>query len=231
MVGKFKFGTREHRIGLATVSAFAALLGPWVSEAGEFEDVQIFVVYSSSDEDAQVFVQGGSDDPITSLKAFGPGNKVKLKFNINDGDSLGYADFTFESPEPSLKELEAAYPAGEYRFRALTADGEALAGEADLSYDLLDTPILIHPLDGDAEVPVNGVTAMWEEIDGAEAIRFEIEDEEEEVALKVDLPGDATSFSLPMGWLQSGTEYVLDIKAIGENGNQTVTDLRFMTAE
>lgn len=72
---------------------------------------------------------------------------------------------------------------------------------------------------------------MWEEIEDAEAIRLEVEDEEEEVALKVDLPGDATSFGLPNDWLQPGTEYVLDIKAIAEDGNQTVTDLRFTTAE
>ena len=51
--------------------------------------------------------------------------------------------------------------------------------------------------------------------------------EEAEVAPKVDLPGDATTFSLPNGWLQPGTIYVLDIKVIAENGNQTVTDLWF----
>lgn len=216
---------------LAILTAMATVLLPWVCQAGEFEDVDIFVVYSASDEDAQVFVQGGSEDPIVSLKAFGPGHAVKLKFNIKDGDNLGYADFVFESPEPSLEELQDAYPAGAYHFRAKTAEGETLTGEADLSYELLDPPAPIFPMDGNTGIPTDGVLVMWEEIEDADAIRLEVEDEEEEVALKVDLPGDATAFSLPMDWLQPGTEYVLDIKAIAENGNQTVTDLRFTTAE
>ena len=45
------------------------------------------------------------------------------------------------------------------------------------------------------------------------------------------MPGDATSFNVPNEWLQLGTEYVLDIKAINENGNQTVYDIRFVTEE
>jgi len=52
-----------------------------------------------------------------------------------------------------------------------------------------------------------------------------------EAALKIDLPGDATSFQVPNGWLQAGTEYVLDIKVISDNGNQTVRDVVFETAD
>lgn len=48
---------------------------------------------------------------------------------------------------------------------------------------------------------------------------------------KVDLPGEVESFELPNNWLEVGIEYTLDIKAAGENGNVTVTDLRFTTAE
>ena len=62
-------------------------------------------------------------------------------------------------------------------------------------------------------------------------MEIEDEEEEEEVALKVDLSGDATMFNFPEGWLQAGVLYTLDIKAIGENGNQTVVDIRFTTAE
>ncbi len=64
-----------------------------------------------------------------------------------------------------------------------------------------------------------------------ERIRLEVEDEEEEVSLKIDLPGDATSFTLPNDWLQPGVIYTLDIKLIAENGNQTVRDLRFTTED
>jgi hypothetical protein len=72
---------------------------------------------------------------------------------------------------------------------------------------------------------------IFEAPEGTEAILLELEDEEEEVALKVDLPADASSFGVPNNWLKPGIEYVLDIKVIAENGNQTVRDIRFMTAE
>ena len=211
-------------LGLCTSVTFAE-----PSNTGEFEGVEIFVVYSSTDLDAQVFLAGESDEPLTRLKAVGPAG-VRLSWKVKDGGDLGYADFQFESPEPSLEELEVAYPAGTYSFHGRTNEGTKLTGEAELSYELLDAPVPIFPLNGDTGVPTNGVITMWEPISDAEAIRFEIEDEEGEVAFKVDLPGDAVSFDLPNGWLEPATEYTLDIKAIGENGNQTVTDLRFTTA-
>ena len=60
---------------------------------------------------------------------------------------------------------------------------------------------------------------------------MELEDEETEMAIKVDGDGDATSFTFPPGWLVPGTDYVLDVKAFGENGNRSVTDLIFTTEE
>ena len=61
--------------------------------------------------------------------------------------------------------------------------------------------------------------------------RVELEGEETELAIKVDVTGDATGFTFPPGWLVPGTEYTLDVKALGENGNRSVTDLRFTTEE
>lgn len=200
-------------------------------EAAEFEDTALYVVYSSSDLDAQVFVSGGSDDPLSMVEVYGPGGKKVLRWKSKDGDDLGHADFQFESPEPSLGDLEEAYPAGTYRFVGRTVEGEILVGEVELSYDLLPAPHIVYPHEGDTGIPVNGLVVFWDEVEGAEAIRLELEDEEGEVALKVDLPGDSDMFEVPNNWLEPGTEYVFDIKAIAENGNQTVTDLRFETQE
>jgi hypothetical protein len=55
--------------------------------------------------------------------------------------------------------------------------------------------------------------------------------EKEQVSLSIDLPGDAKRFTLPNDWLQPGVTYTLDIKLIAENGNQTVRDVRFTTAD
>jgi hypothetical protein len=45
-----------------------------------------------------------------------------------------------------------------------------------------------------------------EAVEDVEAIHLEVDDEEEEVALKVDLSGDDTSFNVPNGWLQPGIQ-------------------------
>lgn len=214
--------------------ALAASLGfaqGAMEEPAEFEDATLYVVYSSSDEDAQIFVAGGADDPLRLVEVFAPSGKKVLRWKSKDGDELGHADFQFETPEPSLEGLMEAYPAGPYRFVGMTVEDETLVGEVELSYDLLPAPYIVYPQDGDTSVPANGLVLFWDAVPGAEAIRFELEDEEEEVALKVDLPGDADSFEFPNNWLQPGTEYVFDIKAIGENGNQTVTDVRFTTED
>ena len=199
---------------------------------GEFEDPALVVVYSVSDEDAQIFVRGGAEDPIKRLKIKqAVGDEVMIKSRFNDGGALGQADFQFETPEPALEDLMVAYPAGEYVFSGVTVDGDTLAGVVDLSYDLPPPPVILFPAEGDTGIPVNDLVVRWDPAADAEAIRLEIEDEEEEVALKVDLAGDATTFFVPDNWLQPGTEYTLDIKVHGENGNQTVRDLRFVTAE
>ena len=139
---------------------------------------------------------------------------------------------TFSSKHRSrpLDDLKEAYPEGDYSFKGKTIDGDILESIVALSYELLPAPVMTYPKEGETGVPINGLVVKFSS-DDAEAIRLEIEDEEEGVALKVDLPGNATSFVVPNGWLQSGTVYVLDIKAIAEWGNQTVVDVEFTTAE
>ncbi len=215
-------------VGVGLLGTTAVFAG---TSAGEFEDVSMSVVYSATDDDAQIIVQGGADDAFVKVRVTGPGGAVKLRVRVKDGADLGYADFQFDSPEPSLEELEHAYPAGEYLFAARTAAGSRLRGQVEWSYELLDAPVITFPMEGDEGIPTAGLTVLWEEIEDADAIRFEIEDEEEEVALTADLPGEATSFMVSDGWLRPETVYTLDIKAIAENGNQTVSDLRFLTAE
>jgi hypothetical protein len=197
----------------------------------EFEDASLIVVYSVSDEDAQIIAQGGSEELISQVIITGPDNAVLHKVKFKDADELGQADFQFETPEPSLEDLMLAYPSGDYLFRGKTIFGDILANSVELSYELAPAPTITYPLEGDVGIPVNDLEVLFDPPAEAEAIRLEIEDEEEEVAIKVDLPGDATSFFVPNGWLQTGTEYVLDIKVIAENGNQTVRDIRFVTEE
>lgn len=202
-----------------------------MSEMGEFEDPHLVVVWSVSDEDAQIIGGGGSETGIKRVLILGPNAKVVHLACYKDGNELGQADFQFDTPEPSLEELMLAYPPGEYRFWGRTVDGENLASTVALSYELLNPPDILYPQDGDTNIPVEDLVVRFNAPEEAQAIRLEIEDEEEEVAIKVDLPGDASAFDVPNEWLQPGVEYVLDIKVIADNGNQTVRDIHFITQE
>lgn len=231
---------------LISITLLVALLAPaspmiglgaaddWMKQApeiGEFEDPYLVVVWSVSDEDAQIIGGGGSETGIKKVLILGPKAKVVHLTCFKDGNELGQADFRFDTPEPFIEELMRAYPPGVYRFWGRTVEGEILASTVELSYELPDPPDILYPQNGDTDIPVEDLVVRFAPPEDAEAIRLEIEDEEEEVAIKIDLPGDATDFNVPNGWLQPGVEYVLDIKVIAENGNQTVRDIRFVTQE
>ena len=231
----FRLLVPKRMLALFSITIALVLLLPMASSAKkdvlEFENPSLIVVYSETDEDAQIIARGGSEDPIDKLVILGPHGTVHFKSRFKDGGRIGQADFQFDTPEPSLEELMDAYPPGEYRFLGKTVDDGALESIVELSYDLLDSPTIIYPENGDRDIPTENLVVEFAAPEDSEAIRLEIEDEEEEVAIKVDLPGNTDSFSVTNGWLQPGIEYVLDIKAFAENGNQTVVDIRFVTTE
>ena len=201
-------------------------------EPVRFEDAFISVVYSASDDDAQLVIRAAAEEaPIASLSIQGPDGSVSIRAKFQDGGHLGQADIQFDTPEPSLENLQNAYPAGTYRFRGRTTEGDKLSGLAELSYELLPPPTILYPAEGDEDIPVENLEVRWSMPEDAEHIRLEVEDEEEGDSLKVDLPGDAMSFTLPNGWLKPDVLYTLDIKLIAENVNVTVRDVRFTTAD
>ena len=215
-------------IVLLSVPAFHAAVA---NEVLPFEHATMRVVYSVSDDDAEILIRATGIDPIGRVHIIGPGGTVRLKVKFRDGDRLGQADVHFDTPEPSLEDLMQAYPEGEYRFRGRTAAGEKLAGVAELSYALLPAPTILSPLDGETSVPTKDLEVRWSVPVAPERVLLQVEDEEKKVALSIDLPGDAQRFTLPNDWLQPGVIYTLDIKLVAENGNQTVRDVRFTTAD
>ncbi|MGH7429867.1 MAG: Ig-like domain-containing protein [Candidatus Methylomirabilaceae bacterium] len=146
------------------------------------------------------------------MQIVGPGGTVRLKAKFRDGDRLGQADVHFDTPEPSLEDLMQAYPEGKYRFGGRTAAGKRLAGVAELSYDLLPAPTILFPPAGATDVRTKDLEVRWSVPVAPERILLQVEDEKEKVSLSIDLPGDATRFTLPNDWLQPGVLYTLDIK-------------------
>jgi hypothetical protein len=89
--------------------------------------------------------------------------------------------------------------------------------------------MIAFPTEGSTLVSASGFTVLWEEIPGAEAVQLAVEEEESSLALLVDLPGDATSFDVPANFLKPGILYTMDVIAIADNGNRTLSDVQFTT--
>ena len=77
------------------------------------------------------------------------------------------------------------------------------------------------------EAPGDLVPPQVLEIVGYEVI---VENEDEKI-YKIDLPGDATSVSVPPEFIEEGEEYQYEVLAIEESGNQTITEEEFCVNE
>ncbi|TPG26145.1 hypothetical protein [Mycolicibacterium hodleri] len=207
------------------------------AEAPALEDPKIWVMYSSVDDDAQLFVNAGATAPMATLTVTAPDGRTVQNLRFEDVGKIGQADVTLEGPEPKLADLKKAFPAGTYTFTATTVAGVRLDAPSTLSYDLLAPPVILGPTTGTTGVPVNGLIIRWQPVTGATRIHVEVEPEKAppEGALAnpkftIDLPASATSIAVPDGWLQTGVQYVFDVKALAPNGSVTVTDATFTTA-
>jgi len=102
---------------------------------------------------------------------------------------------------------------------------------ANLEYDLVSAVVPSFPANGEIEVPTSALTISWEQVASAKSIVIDIENLITGTSLEVDLPGDATSFTVPDGVLKAGTEYQVGFEAVHQNGNANVTeDYSFTTA-
>jgi len=81
-------------------------------------------------------------------------------------------------------------------------------------------------------VPENNVVASWTaapEPAGVDVVGFRaiVEREEPLRVFNADLPASVTSVTIPAEFLESGTEYKVEVQAIEESGNQTISEITF----
>ncbi|HWM92873.1 MAG TPA: hypothetical protein VN493_19065 [Thermoanaerobaculia bacterium] len=206
-----------------------ACAGPLGAE--EFEDAAIHLERNVTDDDAEavIFVKT-EESGLASLLIIAPTGRRIGRFDSNNRKSLGAREILLESPEPSPAAVLAAYPEGNYRIIGVTFDGEEMRARAELSHDFPDPAHVTFPAEG-ATVPAAGLVIEWDPVAGVEGYFLELEQEDLELVLEVNLPDTATSFSPPAGWLVAGSEYVLGIGTLGENGNRTFIESTFNVAE
>jgi hypothetical protein len=190
----------------------------------------LIIEVNGTDGDAglQFFLDG---DPWNSMTISDQNGNVVVDVDAEGRlKDWGLTELFSESNEPPfsevpLAEFKARFPEGKYTFVGETIEGEELVGTAKLSHDIPEPPEIISPADG-ATVDRDGVVARWQappEPPGINIIGYRVIATREDPlrVYQVELPASARSIPIPAAFLQSDTEYELEIQAIEESGNWT----------
>lgn len=193
-----------------------------------FADAEAFFEFNTTDDDLglQIFLDAEGWDKVNVQDP----NQEKIVEVLTRGtlSELGITELRFESAEPSPEEVLALFPPGEYRFRGQTVEGDELRSTAELSHDFLEPPT-ITPCDGKVVDP-NNTVVKWK-APGAELVEIIIESEETDNLFDITVESSVTSLNVPPQFLEPGLEYKLEILALAENGNRTIVETTFVTAE
>lgn len=234
-------------VALAAGPASVPAANPEKKPAVEFEEVRLIIEFNATDED--VGVQFFLDvDTWQSVRIFNPAGKEI--FDARSKSSLltqgGGTEMFVESNEPTLEELSLEeffeiFSEGTYRFSGRTPEGARLSGETEFSHDIPAGPEIVLPVvseDACAEnVPIP-VVIDWNEVttnidgDPIDIEAYEVIVEQDDLNFDVILSADTgTALTIPAELLEPATEYEFEVLAIAENGNQTITETCFVTAD
>jgi hypothetical protein len=197
----------------------------------------LIIEVNATDGDAglQFFLDG---EPWNSMTISDPTGRVVVDVDAEGRlKDWGLTELFSESNEPPfsevpLAEFKARFPEGKYTFAGETIEGEQLVGTARLSHDIPDGPRITSPADG-ATVDRDGVVASWQappEPPGIDIVGYRVIATQEDPlrVYQVELPASARSVPIPAAFLQSGTEYELEIQAIEQSGNWTFNTSFFL---
>jgi hypothetical protein len=200
--------------------------------AGPFAVADVHFEQNATDGDVEVVfeVQGG-DEGLAKLTVVSPDGRTVIDFTAPDASTLGIRQFCFESPEPrDVESLKSAYPEGMYIFAGATVAGDRFHGESRLNHKLPATASFLRPGAGARGVTAKDLEITWAPVKDLAAYIIEIEQDELDVNITAKLPGSATTFSVPDGFLLPGTEYQLGIGTVTHEGNISIVETTFTTA-
>jgi hypothetical protein len=215
-----------------TLAAMVLLLGSqgWAYAADGFEKVAVIFEQNATDQDVEVVfeaIAGGS--ALVALTVTAPGGRIVADFKAPDS-KMGIAHVTLETPEPKNDgSMQAAFPEGEYLFNASTVNGSKISGKAMLTHKLPNTVAVIRPRPDQEGVPLKGLQIRWSGVKNMAAYSVMVELEGTDMNVSAHLPGTATSFNVPDGFLQPNAEYKVAIGAIAQDGNKSAVEASFKT--
>jgi hypothetical protein len=246
---------RQSGITLCSASACLALAAAAIvsvtdakAERIPLKATTMIIEYNDSAEDIgiQFFLDS---DGWRSVEIFDPrGQEI---FDAETEGRLtrqgGGTELFLESVEPELAELPLEkffkrFPEGNYKFRARDNDGNLQTGRARFTHDIPAGPELIVPVPiADAECAMDvplPVEIMWNAVttsiddEPLDIVGYEVIVENDGLNFDVKFPAEiGTMLTVPLGLLQPGHEYIFEVLAVEESGNQTITEGCFTTAE
>jgi hypothetical protein len=197
-----------------------------------FKKLSIRFEVNHTDGDGEVVLTVKAPEGLKWFKVFAPDGETIISIQSSDErkgiDPIGLAQFNIESGEPSIDGVKAAYPEGTYRVLGKTISGNNLSGEVVLSHKLLPPPVFT-PHDKKGVEP-NNTVVKWQSVEGSVSYEVEIENDDLNVNVTSRLPGNATRFNVPPGFLLPGTEYELGVTSVSKEGNLSVAESSFVTA-
>lgn len=202
-------------------------------ELGKFSYARVHFEQNATDGDVEVVFKAKSrKGGLAKLTVVSPDGRTVIDFTAPDPSTLGMRQFALESPEPTdVAKLKAAYPEGVYHFTGETVSGKKLAGESSLSHALPATTGFVHPKEQAEGVSTAGLEIRWTQVAGVSAYLIEIENDDLDVGFEATLPGSASAFRVPEGFLAPGTEYDLSLGTVSAKGNISFVETSFSTAE
>lgn len=191
-------------------------------------DLEMFYQFSETDQDAEVTIGIESATPIESVVIVGP--RGRMVATVRSHDRLGLAEVELESAEPSVAEVQRAYPRGQYWFFGRAVNGTLLHGRTTLTHDVIAAPDFFDFSPCDQEVASTmPVTLTWNPVAGAAGYEIIIEQDDTGGNLRITQSGDRTSFVIPDGFLRPGLTYEIEMKSVTTGGNKTSASCEFST--
>jgi len=198
-------------------------------------DLKVEINATDGDAGLQVFLD---DDAWKEIRIVNPHGSVLAGMQARgDLKDYGLTELFSESSEPPfdefpLAEFKKLFPEGTYVFSGVLVDGTKLRSEVPLTHDFPDGPTILAPVEG-GELALAEVVVRWEpslrtppdvEIVGYQVI---VVREDGARSMEADLASSARTFHVPVEFLESGTEYKVEVLAIETSGNQTLTEVAF----
>lgn len=250
-------GPAPRRLSLLLAALLAGVALPGAAGAIEFDQVDIFFELNATDRDVGVHVSLDADSWHFLQILSPQGRSYLKLFAEGKLGAIGLTELFFEGEEPSLLEVPfrrflAFVPPGLYQFKGQTNDDQPLRSTDLLTTDIPCPVRILSPAADDA-LPADDAVIRWQPAPGVFDPDTRICDSTRDVGLVgyqvvvevtneaadierdfvIDLPPDATSVQVPEGFLDDippldeETERKVEILAIEDSGNKTITEATF----